>query len=402
MHVVDYFATAIHAEVHVEVRHGFTLRVEKTLEHQVETEGFHLGNADKVGNYAACAAAASRAYGYAVGLGVVDEVPHNKVVIDKAHAADYAVFVLHALADFRRAVGVLFLQTLFKQVTQIFRAVHSVGRRVQWQQLFLAEVDVALFGNFQRGFHCVGDVGEQLRHFVVTFEIKFLSRKAHTVGVVEVLARLYAQHDVLNFGVFLVEVVNVVGDHHFDVKFPCERDKLRHDRVFVVDAVLLYFDVVILTEKFLELQRQRACVVGTVGKEKARQLPRDTRRQTDDTFVVLDKRFPVDTRLVIKAFYPCDRVETAQVVVANVVFGKQDKVEVFLVFPASVVQIFAHVKLATDDGFNSGGFGGVEELPGAVHIAVVGDGYGRHFQFLALGKHFVNARRAVKKAVFGV
>ena len=113
VHVVDNFATAVHTKVDVEVGHGLTLWVQKALEHQIEAERLNLGDADEVGNYTTCATTTARANGDAICLGVVDEVPNDKVVVHKAHVANNFVLVFDAFTDFCSFHRVLFLEAFF-------------------------------------------------------------------------------------------------------------------------------------------------------------------------------------------------------------------------------------------------------------------------------------------------
>ena len=402
VNVIYYFSAAIHTEVHVEVGHRFALRIEETLEHQIEAERLHLRDTDKIGYHAACAAAATGSDGYAVGLGIIDEVPHDEVVIHKAHTAYDVVLVLDTVDDLLGGIGIFLGETLLHQLPQIVGRGHSVRRSVQRQKFLLAEVDVAFVGDFEGGLHSFRQIGEEQRHLIVIFEIEFLPLKLHSVRIVQILAHLDAHHYVLYLGILFVEIMDVVGDDYLDVEFSRQSDKLRHNLVLFLYPVALYLYVIVLAEQLFVLDSQLPRLFGAIGKQQTGQLPGYTGGQTYKPFGILLQRLEVNTGLVIKSLYESDGIESAQIVIADVVLGKQNKVKVFLVLETDAVQILAHIKFATDDGLDAGGVRRFEKLPGAVHIAVIGNGDGGHIEFLAAFEHLVDARCAVQKAVFRV
>src|SRR5699024_9909823 len=109
-------------------------------------------------------------------------------------------------------------------------------------------------------------------------------------------------------------------------------------------------NVVVVAEQRLVLQGEFPCLLRSVGKEKTGQLSRNARRKANQPFRVLLQSFKIYSRLVVETFHKGNGIKTAQVVVAGVVFGKQNEVVVLFVFVPHIVQVFAHIKLAPDDG----------------------------------------------------
>ena len=179
----------------------------------------------------------------------------------------------------------------------------------------------------------------------------------HTVGIVHKTSHCNAHHDVLQFGILLFEIVNVVGYNKLDVQFTCDLHKLWHNGIFVSNAVTLNFDVVVVAKQIFVLLCKLQSFLVAVGKQKTWQLACNTCGKAHQAFGILFESFEVDTWLGVEALDKCDGVKSAKVVVAHVVFGKKHQVEVLAVGNAFGVQVFAHVYFATNDGFDTLVFG---------------------------------------------
>ena len=73
------------------------------------------------------------------------------------------------------------------------------------------KIKIALIGDDPRiraGFRYHG---KQIVHFVCRFDIKFIGLELHAVRILHGLARLDAEQNGLHLGVFLAQIVGVVG-----------------------------------------------------------------------------------------------------------------------------------------------------------------------------------------------
>ena len=105
--------------------------------------------------------------------------------------------------------------------------------------------------------------------------------------------------------------------------------------------------------------------------------------------------------LVIHAVHVPFRHDFHQIKVAGVVFGQQNQVIVPLLLQPVVP--LGHIHLAADDGLHVGVFLGVfEELLHPVHVAVVGDGQGRHAQLVGPVEKLSYGRKSVQDGVLGM
>src|SRR5690606_40309628 len=86
--VFDHPVAPFHAEVDIEVGHGYPFRVEEAFEQQVVLQRVQVGDQQRVGDQRARPGTPARADRHAVVLGPLDEVHHDQEVTGKAHLDD--------------------------------------------------------------------------------------------------------------------------------------------------------------------------------------------------------------------------------------------------------------------------------------------------------------------------
>src|SRR5690606_33197242 len=96
----DTIAT-LHAEVDVEVRHRYPLRVEKTIEQQIVLNRIEVGDFQRIRHQRTGARAAARPYRNTVILGPLDEIHHDQEVAGKTHLDDHVQLEIEPRAIFR-------------------------------------------------------------------------------------------------------------------------------------------------------------------------------------------------------------------------------------------------------------------------------------------------------------
>ena len=111
-HIVDDFLPPLKAEVHVNIRHGHTLRVEEPLKEELVPDGVNAGDAQAVGHNAAGGGAPPGSHHDTVVPGVFDKVPHNEEIVHVAHVVDDGQLVLQPLLQLLGDRAVPLLQPL--------------------------------------------------------------------------------------------------------------------------------------------------------------------------------------------------------------------------------------------------------------------------------------------------
>jgi len=139
------------------------------------------------------------------------------------------------------------------------------------------------------------------------------------------------------------------------------------------------------------------------GGEFFAELAGETAGGPDQPLGVLGEEALADARLAVEAVQRGFGGDADEVAIAFFVFGEDEEVVVVVALGGgAVVLVFAHVELAAKDGFDSLGLGGVEEMDGAVDVAVVGHGDRGLAKFGDAVDEFLDVAGAVEKRVFGV
>ena len=301
--VVDDLLTALVAEVNVKVGHGNALGVEEAFKNQVVADGVDVGDAHAVGGKAARARTAPGTDRDVPAFGVVDKVVDDEVVVGVPHILDDAYLIRKALAQgVGDLAGIAALQPLVAELFKVGLVLHAVGR-FEVGQLGVAEGKgkITLLRNFVGVLAGFRHQREQVVHLVGAFQVELIGLKFHAVGVGNGLAGLDAQKDALHLGVVAADVVRIVGGDHRDAGFARKADELRqHDRVLLQTVVLQFQIVVPCPEQIAEIQRGLLGALVIPCQNRLRHLARQTRRQADQTLVVLFQQLLIHARLGVE------------------------------------------------------------------------------------------------------
>ena len=94
--VFDDFVAPVHAEVDVDVGHGYALGIQEALEQERVLDGIDVGDLHGVGDERSGGGATARADGDVDFAGVPDEVPDDEEVAGELHLPDAADFAFQA------------------------------------------------------------------------------------------------------------------------------------------------------------------------------------------------------------------------------------------------------------------------------------------------------------------
>ena len=234
--------------------------------------------------------------------------------------------------------------------------------------------------------------------------------EAHALGVVDRLARLNAEHDVVHLGVLALGVVDVVGRDDLDAYLSRNLDEQRIDAPLLFYAVVLQFDIeVARLEHVAQHDRIVFRLFIVVFEQQLGDSPGKTRGQTNHPFGMLFERLDVYARLVVKTFDIRHAVQLNEIAIADVVFCNEHKVIEAAVAPRLLVHVLAGVELAADDGFEPRLLHRLVEGEHAEHVAVIGDRHAGHPLFdrlvdegvvLVVGRD--EPRRPVQQTELGV
>ena len=180
-------------------------------------------------------------------------------------------------------------------------------------------------------------------------------------------------------GVFLAQVVRVVGGDQRDAGFRGEAVELRGEAGVLFEVMVLDFEEeVILAEYVVVGVGEAAGVVVLVGEDGFVDVAAQAGGHGDQAFGVRGEQVLIDAGLVIEALEVAGGNQVDEVAIALLVFAEQDEVVVAIGIGAGFVALLGDVDFAADDGMDARGLGGVVELDGAEEVAVIGHGDGGH------------------------
>ena len=224
--VIDDPVAALHAEVHVEVRHRDALRIQEPLEQQVIAQRVEIGDAERVRDQRARAGATARTHRHAVLARPADEIRHDQEVARETHLADHVELARQpglvgsalrrsAGADDRRAQSGLEAgaRLLAQMILDAAARGHRVGRQGRLAEPHLeVQPPRDLDGILER----LRQVGEQLRHLLRGAQVLLLAVAARTRGVGEQRAFLDADPRLVRLEIVARHEAHVVGrdDRH--------------------------------------------------------------------------------------------------------------------------------------------------------------------------------------------
>ena len=252
--VIDHLAAPLVVEVDVQIGHGDALRVQEALEEQVVFERIDGGDVQAVAGQRAGAAAASGADEDAVFLGEVHIVPDDEEVVHIAHALDDRQLVIEPLARVLPVGGVMALEALLAERTQIILGRRALGQRKARQVRRLEiEFHMAALGDFDGVLERLGEIRKDLAHFRLGFDEHLVALHAHPLFVAQRLAGLYAHEHFLRLSVLTVYVVAVVRGDEGDVHLPRQIDQAGQHALLVLKAVILNFNEEIAAPEYVEV-----------------------------------------------------------------------------------------------------------------------------------------------------
>ena len=115
-YIVDDLRAAFEAEIHVDIRHGNSFRVQETLEQELVPHRIQLCDAKGVGNNTSGRRSSSRSDHDVVIARKFDEIPHDQEVIDVTHRFDRIKLVFQPRFQFVRRRVIPFLEAVVAEL----------------------------------------------------------------------------------------------------------------------------------------------------------------------------------------------------------------------------------------------------------------------------------------------
>ena len=302
-HILHDLAAARIAEVHVDIRHGHALGIQKALEKEAVFHRLDVCDRQAVRNDTARRAAAARTDGDTDALGVAHKVGDDQKVVDKAHALDHVLLVFELRALLVRPFAIALGEAVGAELFEVCERGVAL-RHLEFRQMILAEREfqIAALGDLAGVLDRLGIVGKQRRHLLGRTKVEALRLIAHAVFVVHGLARLDAEQNIVRVGIFFSKIVRVVCHDERETRLLVQAQDALVDDGLIADAVVLQFKIKVLGAK--DFRQCQGIFLGTIVvpvAEPSRDLTGETRRERDEALGVLAQKIQVDARLDVKA-----------------------------------------------------------------------------------------------------
>jgi hypothetical protein len=208
-------------------------------------------------------------------------------------------------------------------------------------------------------------------------------------------------------GILMTHVMDVVGADDLEIELFGDLEQAGDDFALLGDAVVLDFDEEVFpAEDVDEPGGGLPGLLEAVVKQMLWHNRCQTTRESDQAAGVTGERLVIGARFIIKPFQVRVGHQFEQVLVALEVFREQAEVVVALAVlgPAVLFQtrLFGQINLAADQGLNAFAFGGIVELNGTEHVAMISEGHGLHAQGGGAVHQAIDPTGAVQQAVVGV
>ena len=419
--ITNHLVAVSRVEVHVDVGHADSARVQEALEQQVVLDRIEVRDSEAVRDRTTRSRSTTRADPNVVFLGIANEVPHDQEVRRESHVADHLQLIRQPVGDFLGQFRSPTRLGPFEcEVCEIVAIGGETLRQREIRQDVLAELDlhVCTLCDPQGVVACFGHLAEQVPHLVGGLQVVLVALELESIGVRDRAPGLDAQQGVVTLVIFAVRVVGVVGRQQRSVDRLGQLDQQWIRAHLICETVVLQFDEeVVATEDLLQSARTVVCTLHVAAHQSLQHVTAEAAARCDETRAVLLEKFPVDARLVVVALQECATGEVDQVLVPDVVLCEQREVVVDLAatlgLAARVVDastsrrtlaavLVGHVGLGADDRLDAllGAF--LVEVDDPVHVAVVGDAERWLTVRLRLGHQFAETRGPVQHRKLGV
>ena len=118
--ILNDLATALLAEVRIEVGHTDTLGVQESLKDQRVLHGVDFRNVHTIGHNRSRTGATAGTHRNSGFLGIADKVPDNEIVVHIAHTADDADLIFKSLHIAFRCLRITLPEAVHTELAEIF------------------------------------------------------------------------------------------------------------------------------------------------------------------------------------------------------------------------------------------------------------------------------------------
>eukprot|EP00659_Diplonema_papillatum_P014932 gene14931-biopygen14991 len=410
-HVLNNPVATIHAEVDVEVGHRYPFRVKETFEQQVIFQRVEVGDLLHIGHQRPGTRSTAWAHRHAVAFGPLDKVHYDQEVTGEPHLDNDIQLEIQAV-DVDLALGFIifsgvlgqqdaqaFLQTVERDLAEILVDGHAIGNREVGQEV-LAQLhfNIAALGNFDGVFQGLGQVTEQLGHFIGAFEVLLFAVVFRAARIVQRPAFADAYAGFVGLEVFLLDKAHIVGRHQRRAKL-FSQGHSGVQLLFIVGAVgALDFQVETVGEHLHPLTGEHFSLMRIAAQQRDTDFTLFGRREHDQPFAGFGHPLALDDdRAIALAIDKATGNQFGEVAITHAVHRQQADAAQWV-----IRVLVRQPQVGTADRLDAGAHGGLVELDQGTHVVLVGHRHGRHVHAHQRFDQGFDPYQAVDQGVFSV
>ena len=294
-------------------------------------------------------------------------------------------------------------QILLAELPQVGIVRHSLWqRKVRQMQMPKLEVDLASLGDLLRIGERLRVIVEKLLHLLGRAHVELPFGIAHARRIMDALARLNREQDVVRLRVLLMHIVDVVRRHESDAELLRQLDDACKRCLFIGDSMVLNLKEEVLSSKDVDvLLDELFRALSLAAQDRLRNLARHAGAEAYKSLMVLAQDVLVDARLIVHSLCIGERDEFHEASIAFIILRKKNQMIVARAAHLGAVKarLRRKIRLAADDGTDSLLLRFLIKINDAVHRPVIGDRDGIHAKFLRACDKLGDAARTVEKAV---
>ena len=402
--IINHFLSSFETEIHVDIRHGNSFRIQETLKQKVITDRVKLCDPKRISNQASCRRATSRSYHNVMISRIPNKIPHDQEVIHVTHVFDRGKLVIQAFFQLFGHWLVTLFQPFETKFIQIFPGSISLRNIKFWQ---FGDTKLNLYMtplcNLMRILQSLCRIRKKPFHFLRRFYIILPAIISHSVFIGQFLTCLKAQQYIVRLCILCQCIMNVIGRNQFD---PCLTVHLEQLLIYILllgnSMILQFQEKVSLSKNILVSQCSRFCILIHPSGKKSRHFTRKTGTQSDQTFMIFFKKLQIHTRFIIETFHETFGHDFHQVRIALVIFCKKNKMVITIISaPDLTVKTGSrsHINLAAKDRIDPCCPRRTVKIDHTIHDTMIRNGSRIHTKFFHARHIFSYLVGAVQKTV---
>ena len=258
--------------------------------------------------------------------------------------------------------------------------------------------NIAALGDFDGVFQGLGQVAEQLRHFLGAFEVLLFAVVFRATRVIQGPAFTDAHASLVGFEVFFLDKAHIVGRHQRRTQLVGQGHR-RVQVLFIVGAIgTLHFQVEAVRKNLHPLAGQHFGFLGVTAQQRDTDFTLFGRREHDHAFAGLRDPLALDDdRAVALAVDKATGNQFGKVAVTHAVHRQQADAA------QGVIRVFVgQPQVGATDRLDAGAHGVLVELDQGAHVVLIGNRHRRHVHAHQGFDQWFDPYQAVDQGVFSV